>query len=114
VIRILDGPAAGQVLALRRAPLYLRLVRTVGGDWDALDQREDQCSADELPHAYERIGEASTVHVRMSRGSGWYQVAEYRAIVDQPDEATMRSNQRWRDWAVDRFDRTSSGTVPGK
>ena len=41
--RFLDGPAAGVLLALRRAPLYLRVVYHAKREepWDALDQLAD-------------------------------------------------------------------------
>lgn len=37
MVRFLDGPAAGLVLWLRRAPLYLRVTLDARAHFDALD-----------------------------------------------------------------------------
>jgi len=41
MIRFLDGPADGVELRLMRTPIMLRVVRSAGGTWDALDQPDD-------------------------------------------------------------------------
>lgn len=100
--RFLDGPAAGTVLALKRAPLFLRAVRAVGAEWDALDQRKDRPEPDEAITLYRRAGDVHTVHVNMGRkGSGFYALAEYRVVEPQPDDATLRDQARFEAWAFE-------------
>ena len=61
--RFLDGPAAGVVLSLQQAPLYLRVVRNAQGTWDALDKLEDSPAAGEECYAYRRTSIERYVHV---------------------------------------------------
>jgi hypothetical protein len=101
VITFKGGPAAGQVLALRRAPLFLRVTHAREA-FDALDQLDDTPAEGEQLYAYRRVGEAGSVHLCVrgkNRGaSGRYAVAAYEAVEPQPDDATMRSTGAWRDW----------------
>ena len=97
--RFEDGPAAGQVLSLTRAPIFLRVVLAPDGKVDALDLLEDTPAQDEKLFAYQRVGEAGMMHVRRSGGrGGWYTVADYRLVKDQPAESDMRSNAAWAKW----------------
>lgn len=95
--RFLDGPAAGVVLMLRRAPVYIRVVR--GRQWDALDQLDDTPEPDELVTAYQRVGNAGTVHIDFTRKrSAWFATATYRVVPDQPPDRVVRSTYLWRAW----------------
>lgn len=109
MISFLDGPAAGETLALRRGPLFLRVVLAPRGKdrWDALDQLNDAPNAGEKLYAYRRQGKAASMHLRCTgRGgkaaSGYYAVAEYRFVEPQPDNATMRDTEKWRTWATEK------------
>lgn len=101
MVSFINGPAAGQILAIRRAPLLLRVVHN-GTDWDALDHPADTPSPNETIHVYERVGEASSAHVcSRSRGrslSGWYAVATYRHFPEQPPDADVRTLAAWDRW----------------
>jgi len=97
----LDGPAAGVVLGLKRAPVLLRVVRAVGGDWDALDQLTDSAAPDEAITVYARASEPFSAHVNMGRkGCFWFESAEYRVLAVQPADAAVRTNAAWRAWAT--------------
>jgi hypothetical protein len=103
MVRFEDGPAAGQTLALHRAPTYLRAVRGAKG-WDALDQLDDTPAADELIVVYRLAEKPSQYHLLCGRGkrgnaSGWYWNAVYRVVSPQPDDAVLRSNEEWQRWA---------------
>jgi len=100
--QFLDGPAEGVKLALRRAPLYLR-VTYQSGEWDALDQLSDVPKAKESVYIYKRLDCARGVHVRASKGSGLggcWSYGQYRYIGDLPDEIS-RHTKEWRAWAED-------------
>ena len=54
--RFLDGPAAGNALMLRRAPLFLRVtIDAAGGKVDALDQLDDDPQDGETVHVYRQL-----------------------------------------------------------
>jgi hypothetical protein len=105
VIRFLDGPARECLnLCLKRAPRFLRVVFDPhgGGKWDALDQVDDAPTAAEQVCAYEIVGEATPCHVRRQCGGGFYMMASYRFLTDQPADAAMRSIEPWRAWCEER------------
>lgn len=99
-----DGPARGVTLELRRAPLFLRVVR--GPDsWDALDQVDDVPLSEEQIHVYRRIGRPAAVHIdyrdKQGRRRGqWSQTVEYRLYEVQPHESCLRDNSAWQAWAL--------------
>ncbi len=97
----IDGPAAGQTLMLKRAPLYLRVVEK-NGAWDALDQLEDTPDPAEKIYAYERVGKPGQVHINQGSGrGGWFTMAEYSLVADQPGDVVMRDPESWRKWCID-------------
>lgn len=101
--RFVDGPAEGVTLMLRRAPFFLRAVRAADGEWDALDQLEDQPSADETVVVYQLHGEPSSMHIcNRGRGarSGWYRGGEYRLASAPPSDEVARDNAKWERWAM--------------
>jgi hypothetical protein len=81
------GPATGQVLGPR-------------GKVDALDQLDDEPDPSEALHAYVCTESRGMVHLNMGRkkGSGFYAMATYRVIAEQPADAEMRDRDRWRAW----------------
>lgn len=96
--RFEDGPAKGQVLCLKRAPFFLRVVCAADGKWDALDQPDDEPRADETIHVYKLKGTPGFCHVNRGRnGSGWYAVATYVQTLVQPGDA-VRKICDWVDW----------------
>ncbi len=101
MIEFLDGPAAGETLMLRRAPLLLRVVLSPRGKWDALDQLADVPGPDERLYAYHLISKPQPVHLKMNKGSGWYVMAQYRVVLVQPDDPVMRQIASWRRWCLE-------------
>lgn len=99
---ILDGPAAGQVLSLRRIPTFLRVVFD-GKTWDALDQIDDTPRAGETCFAYYITANHGWVHIKMSGpGSGFYWRAEYTVCAEQPPQGLMRDRAAWRAWCEEK------------
>ena len=93
-----DGPAKGRTLALALSPKLLR-VTECRGEFDALDRWEDEARPDEMVYAYVLAVHLGTCHINRGRkGSGWYQIAEYRMLHPQPPIAVMRSNVEWARW----------------
>lgn len=112
MVKFLDGPAAGVVLELRRAPVFLRVLQDTRGlnQWDACDQLTDAPCADEIVTVYVRIGAAGWIHIDFQDKAGrrrgeTYATAEYRLHAEQPPEAVMRETSRWRAWAQSEWDR---------
>lgn len=107
MISILDGPAKGERLLLRRAPFFLRVtIRGKGKSQrvDALDQISDRPQAGEQVHVYRRQGKACKIHIYGGYARGWFAVAEYRQHDSQPDDATTRDNRNWQAWAREEFE----------
>jgi hypothetical protein len=111
LITFLDGPASGQTLMLRRAPLFLRVCHDAGyakavckkgrQEWDALDELSDVPRPGEKLYVYVRESHAGPIYVLMSsrNGSGWYERATYKLHSEQPDDETMRRTSSWQAWA---------------
>lgn len=97
--RFTDGPAKGQVLMLKRAARFLRVVQSSAGTWDALDQPDDSPAPDETLYAYTIVGQPLMCHInRGSKGSGFYPAADYRLCEIQPSDPEMRSIKLWGEW----------------
>lgn len=93
-----NGPAQGQHLMLKRAPLFLRVVEAAG-KFDALDQLSDEPESGERLFAYRQVGEPGMVHLNRGRGhGGFYTIATYTLVAPQPDDATMRDTAAWQAW----------------
>jgi hypothetical protein len=101
MITFLDGPAEGQKLSLRRAPLYLRAVQARNGRWDALDQLDDSPKPGERVHVYVKAADHGGLFVRLSprSASGYYPRADYRLCEEQPADDVARDTEQWRAWA---------------
>lgn len=97
----LDGPAIGQTLQLRRAPVYLRVTELLGA-FDGLDQLADEPEPGETLHAYVLAEKPGAMHIlvrgRCATGGGFWPIAKYRHVTDQPPQETMRDNALWRAW----------------
>jgi hypothetical protein len=108
VTEFTNGPAAGVVLTLRRAPLFLRVVQDSVGNWDALDQVSDLPGPEEKLYAYRRSGDAGNVHLQRQdpktgrRMCGWFVCATYEVVEQPPHEVLMRSALSWQAWATAR------------
>jgi hypothetical protein len=102
MIKFLDGPAAGTILQLKRAPLYLRVVIDPRGTVDALDQLDDTPETKEAVWVYRLVAPANWYHLhcggRRPNGSGFYQQAEYRLHAEQPTDAVLRRTEAWQTW----------------
>lgn len=96
----LDGPAAGQTLMLRRAPMFLR-VTAAHGAFDALDQLEDKPRPEEYVYVYKITGNPGRVHInRGKQGSGWYTMAEYKIVPVQPGQDVLKHADNWHNWVM--------------
>lgn len=102
MVRFTDGPAAGVVLDLRRAPLLLRAVVSPHGTWDALDQLGDAPQPREKAFVYLRTTPQRFIFLRPG---GRYAMAEYRLYAEQPAAVTTRDTARWRAWCESEWDR---------
>jgi hypothetical protein len=102
MIKFLDGPASAVVLDLKRAPRYLRVVRSNRGNFDALDQLDDSPKLTEQIFVYKMAEWHGVYHLRCSRrsASGFYPRADYRLNAEQPAEPVLRDTQQWRDWCM--------------
>lgn len=108
--KFLDGPAIGQTLMLKRAPIFLRVtVATLAESGrervDALDQLEDNALPDETLHCYVMSKYLGSCHIKRSGGGGFYQMAEYKLRDPQPTDADMRSNEAWATWCESQPDK---------
>lgn len=102
MVRVLDGPARGAVLSLRRAPMYMRVVIDPHGKVDALDQVDDVPEPGETVHVYARLrGTRSQVSVRPG---GCYETGDYEHMPDVEAER-LRDTDAWRAWAREQPDR---------
>lgn len=102
---LIDGPAEGIRLMLKRAARFIRVVEA-DGKWDALDQPDDTPKPNEKIYAYEVRGEVGNCHISLrgkdgKRGGGFYPIASYGFVSQQPDDATMRDTTKWRQWCSD-------------
>ncbi|HEY1187150.1 MAG TPA: hypothetical protein VGE74_05800 [Gemmata sp.] len=116
--RFTDGPAAGVVLSLRRAPLFLRVVRDAAGKFDALDQLADEPAVDESLTAYVLAGEPSVMFLdwteKGKRRGGRFVSASYRHVPDQPPDWVMRDQGAWRAWCAGAQQRQKNPTPTPK
>lgn len=94
-----DGPAKDKTLMLKRAPRFLRVVEE-NGQFDALDQLDDEPRPNENIYAYERVGEVGMIHINAGRKNhgGLFTMATYRYIKDQPKDINMRNRDQWQLW----------------
>lgn len=76
------------------------LVRTDEKRWDALDQLDDLPKSHEEIFVYKLANQPQRVHLKMSKRSesGFYMMAEYRFVEDQPPDDVLRDTIKWRLW----------------
>lgn len=97
VTRLLDGPAVGAALMLRRAPIYLRVVvDAAAAKTDALDQLDDEPEPHETVHVYRQV--EGTRAIVCIRPGGCYHGADYVHVPDVDGES-VRDTAAWREWA---------------
>jgi hypothetical protein len=115
-----DGPAAGAVLMLARAPVFLRVVKGPGG-WDALDMLDDEPAEGEVVYAYRRATKPTIVHMDYTdratrrRVGKWFRSAKYELVPTQPSAAIMADSCLWRSWCEQMWKPTgptSPGSIP--
>lgn len=95
-----DGPAKGARLMLKRTPFFLRVTQE-DDKFDALDQPGDNPRPMEKVHVYEWAEKpVGMMHIRASRGSGFYGIAIYKLSQEQPPEAVVRDNDKWNSWCM--------------
>jgi hypothetical protein len=109
MIGFVDGPAASETLALRRAPILLRVVRSRQGKWDALDQPDDSPKAGEQIFVY-RLAEKPTRYHLCIRGKGkkeggFYWSGKYALLPESLADEVLRDTAAWARWCVRNFDR---------
>jgi hypothetical protein len=102
--KLVGGPAAGVSLSLSRAPMFLRVVRSITQEWDALDLLDDRPSVSEDVFVYKLESHEGTVHVdgrdkkTGKRFSKWLVSATYNFFQYQPTEEELRDTNKWRLW----------------
>lgn len=94
-----DGPAQGQTLMIRRAPVFLRLTFD-GKKWDALDQLDDEPLQNETLHVYRITDMPGHIHLNTGRkpGGGFFPLANYRFYQPQPMDEQVRTFAAWKSW----------------
>lgn len=110
----LDGPAKDQSLELRRTPRFLRVTRAPDLKLDALDQLEDEPRAYETLMAYEIAGKPMRGFIDGAKYRGPFVVASYRLVEPQPEDAEMRTIERWHAWCLRKRDENKSCTPENK
>ncbi len=99
MIKFLDGPAAGKVLMLRRAPQFLRVTEK-GGEFDALDMPADEPIDQEKLYAYRVAGPIFHAFIDGTGCHGCFAVGEYRLVQFQPEDRVMRNVRHWHKWCL--------------
>lgn len=98
-----NGPAKGQTLMLKCTPRFLRVTEFGVGIWDALDAPGDTPLPKEKLYAYELKEHLGNVHLNRGGGhGGFYPIATYTFIVEQPSDEEMRDSERWGRWCEGR------------
>jgi len=114
-----DGPAKDQHLNLTRHPILLRVVN-VGDHWDALDQLEDTASSNESITVYRLTAKPTMCFIdyrdpKTGRRRGERrEAASYEVLPEQPDDATLRNDDRWREWCQANHERLAPEWARGK
>lgn len=94
-------------LQLHRLPLFLRFtcrgMASCSRNWDALDQLDDTAEDGEQLIAAKLV-DRTKVHldrvVNGRRVGEWIDEAVYEPVADQPSDAVLRDNEKWREWAM--------------
>ena len=103
--RFNKGPADGKMLELLRMPmpLFLRVTKTADGTIDALDKLDDAPAKDEELFVYVKSESQGTVHLdgrdkHGKRFGKWMECCTYTLHERQPDDSTMRDQEKWAAW----------------
>jgi hypothetical protein len=110
MMRFIDGPAAGVVLTLRRAPILIRAVfngRKQKEQWDALDQPDDVPSPHEKIYLYIAADRPQSIHLsrRPRTASGWFWMGTYKYLQDAPPDEVLFDNEAYSAWCMANKDR---------
>jgi len=103
MFRFFQGPADGRRLALRRAPMLLRVVIDEDtGDVDGLDLLDDEPRPKENVFVYRLIlgSVSSGIACTGTRGAGCipFVSADYVLHDNQPTDGQSGDRCRWREW----------------
>ena len=100
------GIADGKSVALRRAPILLRVVVDPDGRVDALYDPDDLARPHERISLYILTKHPVHMHIRMAnrKQSGFYSDGDYQLCPLQPDDATLRDNAKYFTWCDERKD----------
>lgn len=101
----MDGPAKGVRLSLAYAPLFLRVVKSADGAWDALDLPSDVPEPDEIVYVYKRCSDPATCFVdgrdpkTGKRFGRRLSAANYVVLVEsEPSLEVKRNAEKWQAW----------------
>lgn len=98
-----DGPADGQILFHKHAPLVLRVVRsTRSGKFDVCDQLVDKPASDEDVFLYVCCTGIARVHIKAAKRSesGFYEHGTY--VFWKDGTPACRHNETWVKWVDER------------
>src|SRR5262249_15115305 len=102
----------GKCLVIRRAPMFLRVVRNRKGEFDALDQLKDAPALDEEIFVSRLIKQDGHVCIDGTKnGKRWgccAVIASYRLADEQPDDATARSYAAWPKWCEAQYEKVKA------
>lgn len=97
------GPANGKTLMLKQSPAFLRVTEE-NGKFDALDAVGDSPRPTEKIHVYALASKDGGAFIDFSgkakRSSGFYPIATYRYVDQQPPDNLVRDNAAWAAWAA--------------
>ena len=99
MVELLDGPGAGEVFFVRRAPMLLRVVRGPRGRWDCLNELDDVATEKETLSVYRmKPGTFLAFHVKCQKRSesGFFQGGKYEFV--EVDAESLRDNDAWEIW----------------
>ncbi len=101
--RFHQGPADGQMLMLKRAPRFIRVVVGPNNKIDALDQLADTPADSETIHVYEIQTEPISAFIDGTGKDGRrfgraVQIADYAHFPQQPEDHEVRATDAWQAW----------------
>lgn len=109
-----DGPAAGMRAAMKVVPSVVRVLRTVLGKCELVEDKDFAAVylapgeelfayvlAEQLPRITPWIMEAPRPGAQL----GWYGQGEYQLLADPPPREVMRVHIQWKAWRMERRQR---------
>ena len=98
MLTLVGGPCEGRYMA-KRAPMYLRAVISDQDGKNVLDQLADEPEPFEWVSVYQRTEYRGNMHIRATKGSGFYPMATYEYLEDV-DGQSLRETPVWREWVI--------------